>query len=84
MLFCKGAVPLPEEEPLPEAVAEADGRVRLGALSSLVVLGNDVPVASAVSVKAVPVAEAESEEKGQWKGMEEKVPVPEEVGPGPW
>ena len=82
--FCEGAVLLPEEEPLPEAVAEADGRARLGVLLSLVVLGIDVPVASAVSVKAVPVVEAESEEKGQWKGMEEDVPVPEEVGPGPW
>jgi hypothetical protein len=46
-----------------------------------VVLGRDVPVASAVLVRAGPV---ESEEKGQWKGMEEEAPVPGEVGPGPW
>jgi hypothetical protein len=82
--FCEGAVPLPEEEPLPEAVMEAVGRVRVGAASSLVVLGMDVPVASAVSVKAVPVEVAASEENGQWKGMEEEEPVPDEVGPGPW
>jgi hypothetical protein len=51
-------------------------------VSLLVVLGRDVPVASAVLVRAVPV---ESEEKGQWKGMEEEeVPVPGGVGPGPW
>jgi hypothetical protein len=24
------------------------------------------------------------DEKGQWKGMDDKVPVPDEVGPGPW
>ena len=28
--FCEGAVPLPEEEPLPEAGVEADGRVTVG------------------------------------------------------
>jgi hypothetical protein len=39
------------------------------------------PVASAVLIRAGPV---ESEEKGQWKGMEEEVPVLGEVGPGPW
>jgi hypothetical protein len=38
-----------------------------------------------VSVEGVPVAsEVESDEKGQWKGMEEEVPAPDEVGPGPW
>lgn len=70
--FCGGAVSLPEEEPLLEAVAEADERVRLG---------REEPVASAVLVRAVPVA---SEENGQWKGMEEEGSVPKEVGPGPW
>jgi hypothetical protein len=44
-------------------------------------VGGDVPVASAVLVRAGPV---ESKEKGQWKGMEEEAPVPGEVGPGPW
>jgi hypothetical protein len=44
-------------------------------------LGREVSVASVVFVRAGPV---ESEEKGQWKGMEEEVPVPGEVGPGPW
>lgn len=82
--FCEGAVPLPEEEPLPEAVMEADGRVRVGVVSPLVALGMNVPVASAVSVKAVPVETAASEENGQWKGMEEEASVLDEVGPGPW
>jgi hypothetical protein len=77
-------VPLPEEEPLPEAVMEADGRVRVGVASALVVLGTAVPVASAVSVKPVPVEKAVSEEKGQWKGVEVEESVPDEVGPGPW
>ena len=26
----------------------------------------------------------ESDEKGQWNGIEDEVPVPGEVGPGPW
>lgn len=82
--FCEGAVPLPEEEPLPEAVIEADGRVRVGVKLLVVVLRIDVPVASAVSVKPVPVEAAASEENGQWKGMEEEESVPDEVGPGPW
>jgi hypothetical protein len=82
--FCEGAVPLPEEEPLPEAVTEAGGRPRVGVASPLVVLGADVPVASAVSVKPVPVEKAVSGEKGQWKGMEEEESVADEVGPGPW
>jgi hypothetical protein len=77
-------VPLPEEEPLPEAVMEADGRARVGVALPLVVLGTDVPVASAVSVRAVPVEAGTSEEKGQWKGMEVEESVPDEVGPGPW
>jgi hypothetical protein len=77
-------VPLPEEEPLPEAVMEADRRVRVGVASALVVLGTAVPVASAVSVKPVPVEKAVSEEKGQWKGVEVEESVPDEVGPGPW
>jgi hypothetical protein len=77
-------VPLPEEEPLPEAVMEADRRVRVGVASALVVLGTAVPVASAVSVKPVPVEKTVSEEKGQWKGMEVEESVPHEVGPGPW
>jgi hypothetical protein len=77
-------VPLPEEEPLPEAVMEADGRVRVGVASALAVLGTAVPVASAVSVKPVPVEKAVSEEKGQWKGVEVEESVPDEVGPGPW
>lgn len=81
MPFCGGAVLLPEDEPLPEVDAEADGRVRVSVMEPLVVLGRDEPVASAVLVRAVPVA---SEEKGQWKGMEEEGSVPEEVGPGPW
>jgi len=84
VLFCEGAVPLPEEEPLPEAVVEADGRARVGVASPLVVLGMDVPVASAVSVKPVPVETGTFEEKGQWKGMEEEESAPDEVGPGPW
>jgi hypothetical protein len=75
---------LPEEEPLPEAVMEADRRVRVGVASALVVLGTAVPVASAVSVKPVPVEKAVSEEKGQWKGVEVEESVPDEVGPGPW
>jgi hypothetical protein len=82
--LCGGAVPLPEEEPLPEAVMEADGRVRVGVASALAVLGTAVPVASAVSVKPVPVEKAVSEEKGQWKGVEVEESVPDEVGPGPW
>jgi hypothetical protein len=87
--FCEGAVPLPEEEPLPEAVMEADGRARVGVALPLVVLGTDVPVASAVSVRAVsvravPVEAGTSEEKGQWKGMEVEESFPDEVGPGPW
>jgi hypothetical protein len=48
----------------------------------LMVLGRDVPVASAVLVRAEPVEGAVSE-KGQWKGIEE-APVPGDVGPGPW
>ena len=75
---------MPEEEPLPEAVMEGDGRLRVGVEPPLVVLGADVPVASAVSVKPVPVEKAVSEEKGQWKGMEEEESAPDEVGPGPW
>jgi hypothetical protein len=51
--------------------------------SPLVVLGREVPVASAVLVRTEPVEGAVSE-KGQWKGMEEEAPVPGEVGPGPW
>ena len=82
--FCEGAVLLLEEESLPEAVTEADGRARVGVVSPLVVLGMDVPVASAVSVRAVPMETAASEENGQWKGMEEEGSVPDEVGPGPW
>jgi hypothetical protein len=82
--FCGAVVPLPEEEPLPEAVMEAVGRVRVGAVSPLVVLGIDVPVASAVPVKPVPVEMAASEENGQWKGTEEEASAPDEVGPGPW
>jgi hypothetical protein len=58
--------------------------LRVGVASPLVVLGADVPVASAVSVKPVPVEKAVSEEKGQWKGMEEEESVADEVGPGPW
>jgi hypothetical protein len=69
---------------LPEAVMEADRRVRVGVASALVVLGTAVPVASAVSVKPVPVEKAVSEEKGQWKGVEVEESVPDEVGPGPW
>ena len=65
------------------AVAEADRRVRVSEVSSLVDI--DVPVAApAVSVKTVPLETADSEEKGQWKGMEEEASVPDEVGPGPW
>lgn len=75
---------MPEEEPLPEAVMEADGGVRVGVKLLLMVLRIDVPVASAVSVKPVPVEAAASEENGQWKGIEEEEPVPDEVGPGPW
>jgi hypothetical protein len=77
-------VSLPEEEPLPEAVTEADGRVRVGVALLLAPPGRDVPVASAVSVKPVPVEMAGFEEKGQWKGMEEEASVPDKVGPGPW
>ena len=36
-------------------------------------------MASAVSVKAAPVAEAELDEKGQWKGMEEDEEVTDPV-----
>ena len=82
--FCEDAVPLPEGEPLLEAVAEVEGRGSVSVASPLVLLGIDDPVASAVSVKAVPVETAASEEKGQWKGMEEEASVPGEVGPGPW
>jgi hypothetical protein len=82
--FCEAAVPLPGEELLPEAVMEAGGIPMVGVASPLVVLGADVPVASAVSVKPVPVEKAVSEEKGQWKGMEEEESAPDEVGPGPW
>jgi hypothetical protein len=57
--------------------------VRVCVASPLVVLGREVPVASAVLVRAEPVEGAVSE-KGQWKGMEEEAPVPGEVGPGPW
>ena len=90
MAFCESGdetevrVPLPEEEPLPDAVMEADGRVRVDVVSPLVLLGMNVPEASAVSVKPVPVETAASGEKGQWKGMEEEASVPDEVGPGPW
>lgn len=77
-------MPLPEEELLPEAVMEGAGRVKVGVEPPLVVLGADVPVASAVSVNPVPVETAVSEEKGQWEGMEEEVPVGRETGPGPW
>jgi hypothetical protein len=48
-----------------------------------VVLGREVPVASAVLARAEPVEGAVTE-KGQWKGMEDEAPVPGEVGPGPW
>ena len=82
--FCEGAVPLPDEEPLPEAVMDADGIARVGVALLLVLLGMDVPAASAVSVKAEPVEAGTFEEKGQWKGMEEEDSVPDEVGPGPW
>ena len=82
--FCGAVVPLPEEEPLPEAVMEADGGVRVGVKLLLMVLRIDVPVASAVSVKAEPVEAGTFEEKGQWKRMEEEDSVPDEVGPGPW
>ena len=77
-------MPLPEDELLPDAVMEGAGRVRMGVASPLVVLGMDVPVASAVSVNPVPVDTGTSEEKGQWKGIEEEVPVGRETGPGPW
>lgn len=63
--LCEDAVPLPEVEPLPEAMMDAGGRPRVGVASLLVVLGADVPLASAVSVKPVPVEKAVSEEKGQ-------------------
>ena len=56
---------MPEDELLPDAVMEGAGRVRVGVASPLVVLGMDVPVASAVSVKPVPIETAGSEEKGQ-------------------
>ena len=46
------------------------------------------PTASAVLVVSGEDAETvrlpELEEKGQWKGIEDDVPVPDEVGPGPW
>ena len=75
---------MPEDELLPDAVMEGAGRVRVGVASPLVVLGMDVPVASAVPVKPVPVEMAASEENGQWKGTEEEASAPDEVGTGPW
>jgi hypothetical protein len=63
--FCEDAVLLPAEESLPEAVVEAGGSLKVSVVAPPVVLGMTVPVASAVSVKAVPVAEAESDENGQ-------------------
>jgi hypothetical protein len=59
VLFCEDPVLLPDEEPLPVAVAEAGGSLKVSVVSLVEVLERDVPVASAVSVKAVPVAEAE-------------------------
>ena len=82
--FCEGAVLLLEEESLPEAVTEADGRAGGGEEAPRVVPGMDVPVAPAVSVRAAPKETAASEENGQWKGMEEEGSVTDEVGPGPW
>jgi hypothetical protein len=35
-------------------------------------------------IEDVAVALSGSDEKGQWNGMEDEVPMPKEVGPGPW
>lgn len=56
-------------------LADADGRVIVWVVWS----GRPDPVASAVLVVVSPV-----DEKGQWNGTEDEVPVMEEVGPGPW
>jgi hypothetical protein len=35
-------------------------------------------------IEDVAAALSGLDEKGQWKGMDDKVSVPDEVGPGPW